>query len=142
MLRIEISTSGDALTVLTRFRKNLPITQILDESAALLLNRIRTRFLDETKPTGGKWVKSKAAIRRRRLGLGGGTLYNTGRLFQSIQLYQFGENGRMIGTDVPYAGYHNEGTTSLPQRKFLGFSKEDMSLAQQIAIKRISEALR
>ena len=43
----------------------------------------------------------------------------------------------VLGTDVPYAAYHNEGTSRLPKRQFIGDSQE---LKEKIN-KQITEAL-
>lgn len=116
-------------------------TAILDEASALLLNRIRTRFLAETDPAGKKWLPSKASLRRAKSGRGGGTLYDTGRLFQSIQLARVGENQRRIGTDVYYAGWVNYGTVRLPRRIFMDFNEDDIGLVVKLIEKRIEKAL-
>jgi phage virion morphogenesis protein len=113
--------------------------EILDEAGAVLLNRIRTRFLAETAPDGTKWPESEAARKRRAKG-GTGTLFNTGRLFHSIQLSGDGEYERRIGTDVTYGVYHNLGTGRLPQRVFLGFSPSDEAVALNLVVKRVKEA--
>jgi phage virion morphogenesis protein len=114
---------------------------ILDESAALLLNRIRTRFLSQTAPDGTKWTESQAAKDRARSGRGGGTLYDKGTLFHSIQLSNHGDSGRMIGTDVPYAGFVNYGTIKLPPRIFMGVSDGDVDLVEKLIIRRIEKAM-
>jgi phage virion morphogenesis protein len=116
------------------------IDQIADEAAAIMLNRLRERFLAEKGPDGSPWEPSKAAIKRRREG-GSGTLFKTGRLFQSIQLSSEGPGERSIGTDVPYAGFHNFGTRSLPARPFMFFSDDDVAVAEQLVIRRIKEAV-
>ena len=116
----------------------LDTTAILDQGGALLLNRLRTRYLKQLDPDGYKWERSKAAERRQKIGRGGGTLYDTGRLFGSIQLYADTANTRAIGTDVPYAAYAQDGP---PERTYLGFGESDAKLVQDFLIKRITEAL-
>lgn len=116
-------------------------TDILDEAAALILNRMRRNFLTQTAPDGSKWPESAAARRRAKTGKGGGTLFATGQLFRSIQLYSVGPNERSIATDVEYAPIHNYGTARIVARVFMGFSEEDALLAQQVTLKKINEAL-
>lgn len=112
---------------------------ILDEAGAVLFQRIKRRFLDQEDPDGQAWIPSKASRKRS----GGGTLYDTGRLFHSLQLYSTGENSRAIGTNVPYGKYHNEGSPPrLPRRQFLGFGDEDATVVERLIIKRITEALK
>lgn len=134
MIQIEIKDSQvvEMLSKLSSFST----TELLDDSAALLLNRIRTRFLAETDTDGKKWIQSEAAKKRRAKG-GTGTLFDTGRLFHSIQAHKKGANGRAISTDVQYAKYHQFGTNKLPKREFLGFNQEDESLVVELIKKRL-----
>lgn len=112
----------------------------LDEVGAMLINRIRTRFLSEQDPDGNPWVPSRAAIRRRQRG-GTGTLFDTGRLFHSIQLAGTGPNERRIMTDVPYAATHQLGLNGMIRREFLGFSEEDHELAAQLIGRRVQQQI-
>ena len=115
-------------------------TDILDEAQALLLNRVRTRFLNTEAPDGSQWLISEAARRRSLLGLGGKTLFDKGTLFHSIQAYYTADpDERLIGTDVPYAPYHQYGTKYLPVREFLGISQEDIELITRLVIVRVKE---
>jgi phage gpG-like protein len=52
------------------------------------------------------------------------TLVKTGRLRQSITVLKRSENNVIVGTEVPYAVYHNEGTKELPKRQFIGKSEK------------------
>jgi phage gpG-like protein len=121
--------------------------QILDEGAAVIYNRMRARFLTETDPMGVKWPPSRAAIRRANSGRGGGTLFDTGRLFRSIQLYAESATTRAIGTNVtspkgyPYAEKHQWGI-GFPQRMFLGFAQEDLDIMSKVIINRLARGLR
>ena len=112
----------------------------VEDSGALIFNRIRTNFLAQRAPDGEVWEPSYAAFKRSFEGRGGGTLFDTGTLFHSIQLYSVSPYERAIGTDVPYGKFHNFGTATLPKREFLGISDEDYDLALRVFIKRISEA--
>lgn len=139
---IEITLGGikQVLEKLAKLEASLDPTEILDEAEALLLNRIRTRFLAETDPDGNKWPESKAAKKRRAAG-GTGTLFDTGTLFHSLQAYAKGLDERAIGTDVPYAPFLQAGTDKMPSRVFLGFSAEDMTLVERLVMLRIEEAV-
>lgn len=119
--------------------------------AAVLLNRIRTRFLAETDPDGNKWPESFAAMRRKKRAAqgqtgpkaGGGTLFDTGRLFHSIKVDAAeAEKGILrIVTDVPYGRKHQYGEDGMPVRQFLGFSVEDEKLAFEMYQERLAEIL-
>lgn len=122
---------------------------ILDEAGAALFNRIRTDFLNEIDPDGNPWVPSKAGLARRAHG-GTGTLFDTGRLFHSLQLYATGDDERAIGTNVEYAQklqqggwfpFDNPKLAPQPPRVFLGFGEEDSLIVERIVQTRIQQAL-
>ena len=112
---------------------------ILDTATAMLLNRVRTRFLAETDPQGKPWVPSKAGQRRRAKG-GTGTLFDTGRLFYSIQASGEGPDIRYLGTDVPYAKYH-QGPEASVERTFLGIGDNDAQLLERFLQRRLDQLL-
>lgn len=125
----------------------LDTTKILDEGAAVIYNRMRARFLIQMDPSGNKWPVSQAALRRAKSGRGGGTLFDTGKLFRSIQLFADSATTRSIGTNVtskfgfPYAEKHQFGI-GFPQRQFLGFGEEDLEAMQLVILNRVIKGLR
>lgn len=141
-MRLSISLSGidELVNKLAGGAIEEGVREAVTESTALLLNRTRKRFLDQVAPDGTTWEPSYAAFLRSFNGRGGGTLYDTGTLFQSIQLYSVSPTEGAIGTDVPYAKYHQFGIGQ-ERREFLGFSAEDEDLALKVLFKKISEAL-
>jgi len=140
-----ISVSPETLKNLVKIQ-NLPAEiekaseRALDESAAAILNRLRTGYLQETDPFGKPWIPSLAGAKRRARGRGF-TLFDTGRLFHSIQLYRTAPGERLIGTDVPYAGWLNFGTSKMVARPFLAVTEEHVQLSLAIYTFRLSEAL-
>lgn len=139
-MTMEIAISGQPRLerVFQALSSALDTTTILDQGAALLLAKIRERYLQQRDPDGVTWPESMAAQERRRKGIDGGTLFDTGRLFHSIQLFSSEVNSRSIGTDVPYAPYAQWGKET---RIFLGFGEEDKYLVTEFIVKRISEAI-
>lgn len=136
MVRITVFVEDVAAQeTLDKLAKALDTEAILDEAGALLLNRIRTRFLNE-ESADGSWLPSKAGLKRRSAG-GTGTLFDTGTLFRSIQLSGEGPNERQIGTDVSYGIFHQFGTRYLPKREFLGFNQGDADLVTRFLKKKI-----
>lgn len=125
--------------------------EAVTEAGAVLLNRIRRRFLAQVDPEGVAWEPSYAAFRRAfrigsdgkklKRGAGGKTLFDTGTLFHSIQLYSVDPFEMSIASDVYYGVFHNEGTATLPKREFMGFSEEDEDVALKVLIKKVEEAL-
>lgn len=118
------------------------VVEILDVAGAVLLNRIRTRFLNQEDTQGGKWPESKAAIKRRETGRGGGTLFASGALFHSIQLARSGPFERKIFTDLDYGRKHQFGLDGMVKREFLGISVGDALAVKSILEARIKLALK
>lgn len=139
MLDVDVKGIEELNVLFDRIEEAIDPERVLDEAGAILLNRIRTRFLAETDPFGRKWIPSQAALERKRKGRGGGTLFDSGTLFHSIQLVNRGPFERSIMTDVPYARKHQEGDGVL-QRVFLGFSNEDAEVVEKLLKLRYQEA--
>jgi phage gpG-like protein len=72
---------------------------------------------DKSAFDGNKWAPRKKQDSSRQM------LVNTGRMRQDIRITERGLSHRRVGTTVPYAKYHNEGSEFIPQRKFIGASK-------------------
>ena len=125
MLRVMVQGQPGLLKAIQGMKDALDPVKILDEGAAVIYNRMRSRFLIETDPMGVKWPPSQAALRRARSGRGGGTLFDTGKLFRSIQLFADSRTTRSIGTNVtspqgfPYAEKHQFGI-GFPRAAVLG----------------------
>lgn len=139
ILKLEMDGLKKTIQSISGLMDSLDAEEILDEAEAMLLNRVRTRYLAETDPDGVKWEPSLAGLERRAKG-GTGTLFDKGTLFHSIQAYETGPNERTIGTDVPYAPFHQNGEGQV-RRAFLGFSAEDVTLMEGLVLLRIKEAL-
>lgn len=143
MLKVTVVGQAGLELTLKKLVGAADVNQILDEASAILLSRIRRHFLEEVDPDGNSWTVSKAALKRANSGRGGGTLFDTGRLFHSIQLAGGDANSRYIGTDVPYGIYHQLGSgIGNIARVFLGFGDEDAAVATQLVIKRFENALK
>ena len=148
LLSVTVQGQPGLLKAIQGMTDALDTVKILDEGAAVIYNRMRSRFLIETDPLGAKWPPSQAALRRARSGRGGGTLFDTGKLFRSIQLYADSQFTRSIGTNVtsamgyPYAEKHQFGLGGMPQRQFLGFAPEDLDIMKQVIVRRLYRGLK
>ena len=140
-LGVAIKGQAELEIKFSKLTKALDFREILDQSAAILLNDIRTRFLQKIDSGGVPWLPSQAAQNREKAGKGGGTLYDTGNLFHSLQVFAIGDDSRGLGTDVRYGAFHNYGTVTLPKREFLAFGDGDIQTVQEFLQKRISEAI-
>lgn len=168
MIKIDLVGLPDLTRRFSNLKDAIDTQQILDEGGAVMFNRIRTRFLQQIDPDGVPWIPSKAAIRRnaglpknnpfsgkgtpggkgKKVTRGGGTLFDTGKLFRSLQLYATAPNERAIGTNAtsdkgfPYPVVHNFGLAGFPARTFLGFGDEDVQAMTRVVFQRILRALR
>jgi phage gpG-like protein len=141
-LHIDIQGLDKLGSIADQLVNPLVFERVLDEGAGVLFNRTRTRFLEAIDPDGVAWPVSGAAQERESRGRGGATLYDTGKLFESLQLYPGEQPGeREIGTDVPYGIFHQYGTGRLPIRMFLGFGEEDRQYMEALVIYRMSQVL-
>lgn len=122
MIKITVAGQAPIQNKLNKLIGGLNEEFIADEAAAIVFRRIRTRFLKQTSPDGERWQDSNAALQRALSGRGGGTLYDTGRLYKSIQLASEGRGLRSIGTDVEYA------PKLQPTWPFMGIADEDVTI--------------
>ena len=78
MLQASVGSLEGLYDLLTKIDKSLDTVEILDEAQAMLLNRIRDRFLREVSPDEEPWPVSFSAIIRRT----GGYTYKKGRRYR------------------------------------------------------------
>lgn len=155
MLEVRFQGVDELQAKLTRIERSLDPEHIVDQSAAILLNRIRQRFLKQQAPNGTFWPESRAAARRTRQGRGGGTLFDTGSLFHSIEAVRGSAPGERLLRVNPaainpktkqsvgaYARKHNDGLRGLPRRQFLGFSDADVAIVKRIAKAAMDKAIK
>ena len=140
LLSVDVRGLANLTGLLERLNEAVDVEQVLDEATAILLNRIRTRFLAQENPDGSPWPESQAARIRRTTGRGGGTLFDTGTLFHSIQGFTNETGVRGIGTDVPYAPQHQFGLDGNEERTILGFSDDDANIIAALVKRRIDQA--
>lgn len=90
--------------------------QILDKMANEAVIEFKVNAFDKQGLDGNKWKPNQKQEGRQQL-------VKTGRMRQSIRILKKTAHTREVGSDVPYAEFHNEGTGRLPQRKFIGRSR-------------------
>jgi phage gpG-like protein len=146
-LGFEVEGSPQLDRLIQSLTKGLDTQSILDEGAAVIFNRIRTRFIQELSPSGERWPPSKASEHRAKVGAGGGILFATGKMFRSLQLYSVDDNTRAIGTNAesdlgfPYPLAMQFGWGHNISRVFVGFAEEDRQFMSDLVVKRIGDWL-
>lgn len=68
-------------------------------------------------------------------------LIDTMRLFRSVRTKRVNARRVVWGSNTPYAGYHNDGDSNMPQREFMGDSRELFKDIDRIISKNISKLL-
>jgi phage gpG-like protein len=124
---------------------------LANQVGAALFARIRQRFLDKQDPDGKAWPPSRAGLKREAGGYtvrngkrytSTGTLFETGALWNSIQLFAASNGEARIGTDIPYSRYLQQGNSRLPKRVFLGFGQSDGEFAALVAKRQMDKLLK
>jgi phage gpG-like protein len=137
MLTVDYSGFSGIFSTLEQLQSTPLATEVADAASAAFYRRLKWRFLQKLDSSGTKWPVSEAALIRAAKGIGGGTLYDTGNLYKSIQLYSISPTERSIGTDVEYAGWMNDGTRHPfnPPREFMGVGEDDITLVRAVVTK-------
>lgn len=133
LFQVQVRGGLDSRRAIDLFIDGADTEKILDQAAAVLLNRIRTRYQQQVDPEGKAWVPSQRVLK-----YGGNTLIDTGRLFRSIQLYNAPTGMRLIGTDVFYGPYMHFGSKKKgnPARAFMAFNDDDLDLVEKMILAR------
>lgn len=106
----------------------------MQEVALYMERQTKQRFVQQTDPGGQAWQPlSPATLRQRRDGRAQ-ALLKTGTLFASFIPYSDEKQAR-ISTSVPHARFHNDGTSRIPQRRFMGAGEPDAAAIGQILMK-------
>lgn len=134
-LKIETKPLANVNKTLRDLLKAAPdIDDIAERAAAVVLNRIRTRFLAEQDPDEKAWVPSLSSKRRRASG-GTGTLFATGTLFHSIGAVKTKRGERVVTFDqsqAPYGADHQLGKSGQVKRRFIGVNNDDAAIVTAV----------
>lgn len=130
-LKAEVNSSGVTRLVVQRAGQIKSATQTALETLGaqevkIAQDRIRS---GKSSPDGQAWRPWAMATLRNRVRegtTGGGLLYRTGALYNSIKWKLTGVN-LIIYSDSPYGQYLQSGTSRMPARPFLGWSKEGLN---------------
>lgn len=110
----------------------------------------REAFLTQgSSQASGKWApRKRSALLKNRRGLGGRILQDTGRLRKSLTQathpdHIFTVDGQTVdmGTAVPYATFHQEGTRHMPARPPVDPSDAELDDYAEIMLDHIVEPL-
>lgn len=145
MKRVEFNIQGtaNAQRVIRKRIANLKtapktvMEQIAKDQVAEVQNRIRSTKVDAEGRQWAPWSFATMRQRRREGTSSRGLLYRTGRLLNSIR-YRISEKTLTIFSNLPYADFLQRGTSKMPARPFLGWTKDSLNRIKQ----QMTEALR
>ncbi|TEW31399.1 phage virion morphogenesis protein [Histophilus somni] len=109
--------------------------------ANVLRSETEHAFDNEQSPEGEKWKALDPAYKKQRHGKGytGNTLQVSGDLVASLNI-GYGDSFAMIGAAEPYGQYHQQGTSKMAARPFIGLGKTGQAEIKAIIAKRLKEA--
>lgn len=105
------------------------LTPLMRGVASLIENSTRDRFRTKTAPDGSTWADLKPSTLKSKKGRGS-KMVEYGDLMRSITSYA-NSTSATVGTDRPYAKYHQTGTKSsggsqrMEARPIFGISVDD-----------------
>ena len=134
-LTVSLTLTNQPEDIVRELEKRTPsIDKLVEQATAVILNRIRTRFLAEQDPDGKPWVPSISGKRRRASG-GTGTLFDTGTLFHSIGAVKTRDGERIVTFDqsqAPYGKDHQLGEGGQLKRAFIGINNDDAAVVTAV----------
>jgi phage virion morphogenesis protein len=125
---------------LARRLERLGLARPLQTVAFYLANQARLCFDEQRSPDGVPWAPFNRTPSARRGGTGAKLLRNTGVLMASLagkgsgHVEDVGASSLVWGTAVPYAGFQNDGTRTIPARPFLGVTDDMKETVSKILL--------
>jgi len=110
---------------------NETLDELGKEQVKITQERIRT---GKQTPDGQAWAPWSLATLRKRTregSAGGGLLYRTGALMNSIK-YRVSNKTLTVYSDSPYGTFIQNGTWRMPARQFLGWSQAQLNRIKDI----------
>ncbi len=105
-------------------QRSTDLSPVLEVIASDLSTFVDTTFAASTDPEGQEWRDLAPLTKELRRGTAPyKPLIDTGTLRNSITATH-GARSILIGTNVPYAGFHQFGTVDIPERQFLPFNED------------------
>jgi len=146
--KYDIQNLGPVLGTLRKVKNSVKHMRAFFKTAGgLIIESVTRNFMAGGRP---KWEPlTPSTIRRRRQGEGTGApkpLRDTNVLMVSIGrpskdgIFEVGNKEVTVGTNVPYARYHQFGTRHMPARPFMMVQKEDEQKIVQAALDEIKKA--
>jgi len=144
-MKVKVSSTVSTAALSRIVRRLANPRPVLEELGQALKTGTQERIkTTKTSPDGtpfAPWSIATALARQKRGTVSGGILFDTGKLFNSIQ-YQVTGKQVEVGADesAPYAKYLQAGTRNMPARPFVGISERDLENVRKILRSYIQKA--
>lgn len=121
IITADLTPISERLTNLSKQMSDLK--PVMSAIGGILESSTRLRISNQKKDADGqKWAAlSESTLRSKRRG---SLLVNRGMLMRSIT-HSASTRSVIVGSNMAYARFHQEGTKNMPARPFLGLSKHD-----------------
>lgn len=125
----------------------VPVNDIADYLATVIISRVRRRYMKQQNADGSSWPMTKAAQKRLAGGYtwakggafapggkktGGNILFASGNMYHSIQLAKAVAGSASIRSDVPYAQYYMN-----KRHEIIGTNPMELTDFMKVAIERM-----
>jgi phage virion morphogenesis protein len=105
-------------------------TELLEALGTEIIEQTIDRFSDNVKPDGNKWdpwkASTEAYYKKYFAGKGNSLLFFEGDL-QNTMSRHADSNSVLVGSPMEYAIFHQEGTSKMAARPFLGLSVDNIN---------------
>lgn len=110
--------------------------------AGVLQQEAENAFDNERTPEGSKWETLNPQYKKHRYAQGytATMLQVSGNLISSLNV-DYGDNFAVVGVSEHYGQYHQQGTSKMPARPFLGLGNDGIEEIQHILNNAIRSAL-
>lgn len=110
--------------------------------AGVLQQEAEQAFENERSPEGRQWAALNPQYKKQRYAQGytATMLQVSGNLINSLNI-DYGDDFAMVGVAEAYGQYHQQGTSKMPARPFLGLGDEGFAEIQHILNNAIKRAL-
>lgn len=131
MITIDIQQAMSELSMIAARAADMgPILHTIGAmEARKSFDRIRETKVDPLESEWDPWAESTRSQRERKGNAGQGLLWDSGYLLNSFEV-NADPMQVVIGTEVEYAGYLQEGTFKMPDRAFMGWNDSDLPIIE------------
>ena len=133
MIQIDYNNTQVQSAINELMRRMGDLTPVMNDIGGMIEARVKTRFETETDPLGGAWApwadSYNPATGGTRPTNGNSTILDLdGDMLNSLS-WQAYATSVTVGFGVPYAAYHEFGTTKMPRRGLLFADPDSGTLA-------------